>query len=260
METKININGINIAVKEEGTGPDMILIHGIFATKEIMNPLFNHYKENYHVISYDVRGHGESDKPEKLTLEDYADDLAAIIDYYNMDRPIVIGLSMGSYITLRTAEKYPSIASKIVLIGTHGEGKISLMEKAVEENGGNADIDLKEMGRLISRRVYPPNTTPEQIVEYYRGNRGKTELNNTERKNIYASLAHYDMMSDIDNVEIPVLLLVGEFDGLNPPIESQKVADALHDSRLQVIEGAGHIIFFEKRDEVISLIDSFIDV
>ena len=43
METKININGINIAVKEEGTGPDMILIHGIFATKEIMNPLFNHY-------------------------------------------------------------------------------------------------------------------------------------------------------------------------------------------------------------------------
>ena len=48
--------------------------------------------------------------------------------------------------------------------------------------------------------------------------------------------------------------------GLNPPIESQKVADALHDSRLHVVEGAGHIIFFEKRDEVISLIDSFIDV
>lgn len=46
-----------------------------------MNPLFNYYKDNYHVVSYDVRGHGESDKPEKLTLEDYADDLAAIIEY-----------------------------------------------------------------------------------------------------------------------------------------------------------------------------------
>jgi len=45
MESKININGINIAVKQAGTGPDMILIHGIFATKEIMNPLFNQSNE-----------------------------------------------------------------------------------------------------------------------------------------------------------------------------------------------------------------------
>lgn len=257
MESKIEINGIKIAVKEEGTGPDTVLIHGIFATKEIMNPLFNYYKKNYHVISYDVRGHGESDKPEKLTLDDYADDLAAIIDYYEMDKPIVIGLSMGSYITLKTAEKYPSLASRIVLIGTRG-GKVSLMQKAVEANGGNTDIDLKEMGRLISGRVYPPNTTPEMIAEYFRGNRGKTELSNDERKNIYASLAHYDMMSDIDKVEIPVLLLVGQFDGLNPPAESKIVHDALKDSKLHVIEGAGHIIFFEKKGEVISLVDDFI--
>ncbi|MBP3792244.1 MAG: alpha/beta hydrolase [Methanobrevibacter sp.] len=259
MESKINVNGISIAVKEEGTGPDMVLIHGIFATKEIMNPLFNHYKQNYHVISYDVRGHGESDKPESFNLDSHADDLKAIIEYFDLKKPVVVGLSMGSYITLTAAEKYPSMMSKIVLIGVRGEGKISLMEKAIEENDGNANIDLKEMGRLISRRVYPPNTTPEQIVEYYKGNRGKTELTNEERKNIYVSLAHYDMMSDIDKVDIPVLLLVGEFDGLNPPSESEKVANALNDSQLEIIDGAGHIIFFEKKEVVISLIDSFID-
>ncbi|WP_407375723.1 alpha/beta fold hydrolase [Methanobrevibacter sp.] len=258
MESKININNISISVKEAGTGPDMILIHGIFATKEIMNPLFDYYKKNYHVISYDVRGHGESDKPEKLTLEDYTKDLAAIVDYYNLQKPAVVGLSMGSYITLRAAELYPDLFSKIVLIGTRGKGEISLMEKAVEENGGDRNIDLKQMGQLISKRVYPPNTTPEQIAEYYRGNRGKVELTNKQRANIYASLARYDMMSDIDNVEIPVLLLVGEFDGLNPPEESQKVHDALKESHLEVVKGAGHIIFFEKKDEVVSLIDNFL--
>ena len=214
--------------------------------------------KNYHVISYDVRGHGESDKPEKFDLDDYAKDLAALIDYFNLDKPVVVGLSMGSYITLKTAELYPKLLSKIVLIGVRGKGEISLMEKAVEENDGNADIDLKEMGRLIARRVYPPNTTPQQIQEYYRGNRGKVELTNEERKNIYASLAHYDMMSDIDKVEIQALLLVGQYDGLNPPSESQIVHDALSDSRLEIIDGAGHIIFFEKKNEVISLIDNFI--
>ena len=45
MESKISINGIDVAVTEEGTGPDMVLIHGIFASKEIMNPLFDYYKK-----------------------------------------------------------------------------------------------------------------------------------------------------------------------------------------------------------------------
>ncbi len=55
MESTININGINISIKQTGTGPDMILIHRIFATKEIMNPLFNHFKDTHHVISYGQR-------------------------------------------------------------------------------------------------------------------------------------------------------------------------------------------------------------
>ena len=153
MESKIEINGIDISVKEEGTGPDMILIHGIFASKEIMNPLFDYYKDSYHVVSYDVRGHGESGKPDEISLDEHADDLAEIIRYFSMSDPVVIGLSMGSYITLTTAEKYPDLLSKIVLIGTKGKGKISLMEKAVKQNKGNANIDLKEMGRLITKLV-----------------------------------------------------------------------------------------------------------
>ena len=113
MEFKISINGIDVAVKEEGTGQDMVLIHGIFASKEIMNPLFDYYKNNYHVISYDVRGHGESDKPEKFDLGDYAEDLATLIGYFNLDKPVVVGLSMGSYITLKTAELYPNFFLKL---------------------------------------------------------------------------------------------------------------------------------------------------
>lgn len=115
------------------------------------------------------------------------------------------------------------------------------------------------MGRLISNLVYPPNTTPQQIQEYYKGNRGVGELTNDERRNIYMSLSEYDMMSDIDRVSIPVLLLVGEYDGLNPPSESQMVFEKLKDAQLEIIDGAGHIIFFEKIKEVVLLIDSFIE-
>lgn len=67
MESKITANNINISIKQE-----QVLIHGIFASKEIMNPLYNHYKSTHHVVSYDVRGHGKSDKPESFDLDDYA--------------------------------------------------------------------------------------------------------------------------------------------------------------------------------------------
>lgn len=65
---KVEINGIDIAYKEAGSGSDIIMIHGIFASKEIMNPLFDYYKNDYPVISYDLRGHGESGKTENSQL------------------------------------------------------------------------------------------------------------------------------------------------------------------------------------------------
>lgn len=253
MESTININDINISIKQTGTGPDMVLIHGIFATKEIMNPLYNHFRDTHHVISYDVRGHGKSDKPKNFNLDDYADDLKELICKMNLKKPIVIGLSMGSYIALRTAEKYPEILSKIVLLGTRAKGEISLVNTKE-----NPNINLKEMGKAISKRTYAPTTTPEQIADFYRKNGSRVQLSDEERKEIYKSLAHYDMVTDAGNVKIPVLIIVGEHDGINPPEESMKLNKILPTSRLEIVENAGHIAFLEKEEEVIGLIESFI--
>ena len=74
------------------------------------------------MFSYDTRGHGKSDKPESFTLDDDADDLAGLIEAYGLKKPVAVGFSMGSYITLKAAEKYPGLFSKIVLIGTRGRG------------------------------------------------------------------------------------------------------------------------------------------
>ena len=118
----IKINGVNLSVKESGQGQAIILIHGRGYSKEYMNSLFDYYKENYHVFSYDTRGHGQSDKPKFFTLDDDADDLAGLIAHYKLKSPVIIGFSMGSYITLKAAEKYNNLFSKIVLIGTRGKG------------------------------------------------------------------------------------------------------------------------------------------
>lgn len=89
------VNGIHLCVQEAGHGKDMILIHGKGYSKENMNILFNYYQNSYHVVSYDVRGHGESDKPSHFTLEDDVQDLVSLVSVMNLKKPVVIGFSMG---------------------------------------------------------------------------------------------------------------------------------------------------------------------
>ena len=122
VEEFSEVNGVKLSVKDEGKGQPMILLHGRGYSKEYMAGLFDRFKGKYHVFSYDSRGHGKSDKPEAFTLDDDADDLAGLVEAYGMEKPVVVGFSMGSYITLRAAEKYPGLFSKIVLIGTRGRG------------------------------------------------------------------------------------------------------------------------------------------
>ena len=203
----LDVNGVKLSVKQAGSGPDMILIHGRTLSKEAMDNLFDYYKENYHVISYDVRGHGESESDDKCTLDDLSDDLIELIDAYNLNKPVVIGFSMGSYITLRTAERYPDLFNGIVLIGTRGKGHVS------------------------SFRI-------DDIVA--------------------DAMETFDNMADISNVSIPVLVMNGENDFINPSQEGQKVVKGIADGEFILVPSAGHEAYRENPDFVIEQIDIFL--
>ena len=128
QEKTLQVNGVSLSVKEDGSGPDMVLIHGRGFDKDSMDIFFERYRNRYHVISYDVRGHGGTVAPGEFTLDNLSEDLAELIAVCQLESPVVIGFSMGSYITLKTAEKYPNLFSKIVLIGTRGGRTSSGME------------------------------------------------------------------------------------------------------------------------------------
>ncbi len=214
---RVKINGVNLSVKKAGEGQAMILLHGKDYSKEYMDSLFDYYADKYHVFSYDSRGHGQSDKPGSFTLEDNADDLAGLIAHYKLDKPIIIGFSMGSYITLTAAEKYQDLFSKIVLIGTRGKGD-----------------------------SYPP----ERISEARTDNDAA----------IIRSLINFDLMTNIEKVHVPALLITGANDAINPPAEAKKVSEALRDSRLEIIPDAPHVAFMNEtgKNLVLGFIDKFL--
>lgn len=253
----IETNGIHLSVKEAGIGRDMILVHGKGYSKENMDRIFNYYKDRFHVVSYDVRGHGESDKPASFTLEDDAADLASLVKTMHLEKPVVIGFSMGSYITLKTAEEYPSLFSKIVLIGTKGGGETSSTQKA-EQEAAESGMSREQIAQQMIRRVFAPQVTIDEIRAFNEETTSSVKLTAAEQDAITKSLQNFDLLGSADKVVIPALVLTGEYDGLNPPAEGKKVADALPNAKFEVISNAGHIAFFENPEKVFSLIDEFV--
>ena len=206
-EEMLEVDQVRLCVKEAGTGRDMILIHGRTLSKECMDPLFEYYRARYHVVSYDVRGHGKTESSGEFTLDDLSDDLVALIDAYQLKDPVVIGFSMGSYIALRTAERHPDLFPGMVLIGTRG-GRTSSPWPATDAVG--------------------------------------------------RALESYDNMTDAPKVTVPVLVLTGEYDAINPPEEGKKVADALPNAVYQVVPGAEHMAFAGNPDFVFAQVDEYL--
>ena len=207
-EEMLEVNGVKLCIKEAGTGPDMVLIHGRTLSKEALDPVFDHYKDTYHVISYDVRGHGKTQSGGDCTLDDLSDDLVGLIEAYQLKDPVVIGHSMGSYITLRTAERYPDLLKGIVLIGTRGIGR------------SNAFLSTDEVAKAMES---------------------------------------FNNMTDISKVTIPVLVLTGEDDFINPVEEGEKVADALENAEFVIVPNAEHEAYRGNPDFVFEKTDAFFE-
>lgn len=256
MEGIVHVNGISIAYREEGRGPAVVLVHGKNNSKELMAGLLEHLAPRHTAVAYDVRGHGASDKPDAFTLADHAADLVGLCRELHLDHPAVIGFSMGSYIALRAAELYPGTFSKLVLIGTKGAGASSTQK--IQEDALARGLSREEAAQEVLAHIFAPTTSPEQVAEFNRLSRGPVRLTKEQKQAINRSIRDVDLLPDISRVTVPVLVLTGDHDGINPPAEGRKVAQALPDGTFKEVPDAGHSAFLENPAAVTADIDAFL--
>ena len=110
-------DGVNLAYHTSGAGSPVVLVHGWCDNHQIMSALAGHVSAQHHVVSYDLRGHGQSDKPKTpYTMATFADDLAFICTQLDLQHPLIIGHSLGGAIALELAACYPHLPAAIVAI------------------------------------------------------------------------------------------------------------------------------------------------
>jgi pimeloyl-ACP methyl ester carboxylesterase len=111
-------DGTNLRYDDTGSGePPIVFVHGWCCNRTNWRGQVPHYMKDHRIIALDQRGHGESDKPDQdYTIAGFVDDLTHVIQSLDIDRPIIIGHSMGGVIAMNFARKHPDAARAIVMI------------------------------------------------------------------------------------------------------------------------------------------------
>jgi pimeloyl-ACP methyl ester carboxylesterase len=117
--SQVRRNGIALFYEEAGGGDlPLVFVHGWCCDHTYFAPQFEHFRRKHRVVTVDLRGHGQSDKPtQSYTMEAFADDMAGMCDQLGVEKPVVIGHSMGGIVAFDLACRYPTLPSAIVMLG-----------------------------------------------------------------------------------------------------------------------------------------------
>ena len=114
------VNGLNLYYETMGTGRPLILLHGGLGSGEMFGSVRSTLAESHQLIIPDLQGHGRTadiDRPIDIRL--MADDIAALIDHLGLEKPDVVGFSLGGGVALQTAVKYPDKVGRLVVASAH---------------------------------------------------------------------------------------------------------------------------------------------
>ncbi len=267
LGNNLNLNVNEISVSYNDNGPDdapvLIFVHGFPFNKSMWKMQVRALKENYRVIAYDIRGHGNTESgKEKFSIELFAGDLIALMDKLEIDRAILCGLSMGGYIALTAVENYPERFDALVLSDTQciadsanaKEKRLKTIE-IIKEKGINnyAATSIKNLfapdsfntkkNEIENVREMIVKTSPQSVCN--------TLLALTERK---------ETCSSLKNINIPVLVMAGKEDKIIPVDAAMLIHENIKDSLLRIIAHAGHVANIENPEAFNFNLVKFVDL
>ena len=261
----IRANGIRIAFDTFGSilHKPLVLVHGLTAQRMAMEDMAKRLAEDYFVITYDCRGHGQSDHPENFTLADHGRDLLALIDGLCYETAYVLGASMGSYVALQAAEMDPGKIEKLVLVTAkaYDDGSGSSVQRMFQEEGLDMTTATHEQkARIFGKALWSPDILPDRLKELLPRTRMQGEnvvtLTPEETAAVNQALVGFDLRPDLGKVTCPTLVISGTYDKVNPPAFGKEIAENLPNAEYTELPG-GHLLAIEFEDDFIDCVCRF---
>lgn len=194
------VNGLNLYFETHGTGRPLILLHGGLGAGEMFGPILPTLAEHHQVITVDLQGHGRTadiDRPIDPWL--MADDVAALIDHLRLDKPDIVGYSLGGGAALRAALRYPTKIGRVVAVSTF------LRSDAVYP-------DIREQQRQVSAAAAEAMKNTPMYELYQRVAPRPEDFPRLLDKMGEAMWKDFDLTEEIRDLRVPTLLVAADAD------------------------------------------------
>lgn len=248
-----------ISYAEAGEGKVIVLLHGFTESMKIWNSFVNKLSGKYRVITIDLPGHGRSARLDKIqTMEMMADTVHAVLKKAKVSKCIMIGHSMGGYVTLSFAAKYPAMLKGFGLFHSH-----CFADSPEEVEVRNRTIALVEKDKFGFMAQFIPGLFPDEVHKKYSAEikRLIQRASKMEKESVIAALEGMKVRSNhlptLRETNLPVLFIVGQADPKAPLSRLWDMISAPAVSRTLLLKQCGHMGYIEEPEECLDAIRDF---
>jgi len=265
----LDVNGVKLRVydssreKQYDEAITLVFLHGSPGQISNWKYQLRYFKEYYRVIAFDQRGYGMSSKPRVVSIDDYLSDLDELLNRLNVNAKdtVLLGHSFGGMIAQIYAAHHN--VKGLVLIGSLVKLKASLIDKFIWNTPPLLWRKLLFTDNPLTRRLYrklffSSKTSAEIFREFMEDNRQYIESLPGYVFQYEKYFRDYDATSILPKISCPALIIVGREDKVTPVEQSQQIHKLIPNSKLIIIDDAGHLVLYEKPNELNKIIHDFI--
>jgi 3-oxoadipate enol-lactonase len=245
-------NAVSYTDQGRENAPTIIFVHGFPLDKSMWKKQVESLEAQYRVITYDIRGHGNSESGDvDFSIDLFAEDLICLMDTLKINKAAICGLSMGGYIALNAILNHPQRFSALVLCDTNCfADSPEASEKRMKTIGSIRERGVEVYADMSINNLFAPNslvTRKEETTAV------KAMIMNTNEqslaKTLVALASRDETCTKLSEINVPVLIMVGDQDIVTPPENAQFIHENINGSLLVVLEKAGHLSNLENPEQ-----------
>lgn len=269
----VEIHGHEVSYRDEGSGPVLLLLHGIAGSGRAWREVLPDLARDHRVIAPDLLGHGESAKPiGDYSLGAYASGIRDLLGVLGVERATIVGQSFGGGVAMQLAYQHPELCERLVLVDSGGLGReVNPILRAATLPLAEYVMPVlfpgfvKDRGDAVSRFLRDRGIRSGRAAEVWLAYRSLTETEN--RKAFVRTVRSVidpggQTVSAMDRLylaaEVPTLIVWGADDSIIPVAHGHAAQAAIPGSRLEIFEGVGHFPHVEAPERFVEVLRDFL--
>lgn len=245
----LEINGVQLAFEDRGSGTPVVLVHGWGGSKSVWNRQIPALAPSHRVIALDLRGHGDSGRPigdRHYSPAACAADIGALMDALDIPQAVLVGLSMGTLVSQLFCLAHPARVKALVLAGALAGSPPAGVISGPWVEGVVKEIETRGISGYLEHYIgfwfsagFDPAVVKSSTAECYK-------LAQHAAIAYCGAVSGLSIRDRIGEIRVPTLLMVGSEDGRTPVEESEWMNRRIPDAWLRIVKGAGHLANIEQ--------------